>query len=64
MNQIKANNLRKAIVLASSFLDDTIALNAPELFDFWKSNINYSINDRCREPSNGFLYKCIQSHIS
>lgn len=58
----KAYELRAIIEKASSGLDDTDALSAPELFANWKIGTEYFVTDRVRY--DGVLYKCLQAHTS
>lgn len=64
--QEKARTLRPLIEKISAFLDDTDALEAVELFPWWKTDTHYekeSEDDviRVRDPEDGLLYKLIPS---
>ena len=57
-----ARQLRAKIVKASSSLTDTDALQAVELFDEWKVETAYTVQQRIRY--HGKLYRCEQAHTS
>ena len=57
-----ARQLRAKIVKASSSLPDTDALQAVELFDEWKAETAYTVQQRIRY--HGKLYRCEQAHTS
>ena len=64
MKRERAYKLRDMMHKAAMSLDDTDALDAVELFPFWKSNTHYEkkSNDeliRVRDPEDGFLYGLI-----
>ena len=58
----KAKQLRRYIEIASTFLTDTEALEAVELFPTWQTDTAYSVGIRVRY--NGQLYRCEQAHTS
>ena len=58
----KARQLRKYIEVASTFLTDTEALEAVELFPNWQTGTAYKVGIRVRY--NGQLYRCEQAHTS
>lgn len=58
----KARQLRKYIEIASTFLTDTEALEAVELFPAWKTDTAYEVGIRVRY--DGQLYRCEQAHTS
>lgn len=58
----KARSLRATIEKISANLNDEEAAESIELFPSWKSNSEYTINDRFRY--NGVLYKATQAHTS
>lgn len=62
MNRWKAISLRKAIVLGSASLEDSVAQNVPELFPAWEPDAPY-VNG-ARVQYNGVLYKVLQDHQS
>ena len=64
MTRERAYQLRKIIELAATSLDDTTALEAPELFAYWETNTQYNVNDRRRDRIDTQLYRCVQAHIS
>ena len=57
-----AKTLRALIVKASAHLSDEEALCGIELFDEWKTEMDYTVGDRVR--SEEILYKCLQNHTS
>lgn len=58
-----AMKLRPYIEKAASFLDDTDALEAVDLYPMWSGdNVGYFVGDRVRY--NQILYKVLQSHTS
>ena len=55
--------LRPYIEKAASFLDDTDALEAIDLYPMWSGdNVGYFVGDRVRY--NQILYKVLQNHTS
>lgn len=58
----RARQLRRLIVQAAQSLSDTDALQGIELYDSWKANTEYILNDRIRYNSK--LYKVVQAHTS
>lgn len=58
----KARQLRRMIETASTFLTDTEALEAVELFPNWQTGTSYKVGIRVRY--NGQLYRCEQEHTS
>lgn len=62
MKRSHAIKLRQMIETASTFLTDTEALEAVELFPAWKTDTAYSVGIRVRY--NGQLYRCEQAHTS
>lgn len=60
--QDKARALRPYIVKASASLPDEDALEAVELFDEWKTDTAYTVQQRIRYQ--GKLYRCEQAHTS
>ena len=58
----RARQLRAEIEALSRELADIEALTVPELFPWWREDIEYTIGDRvCYD---NVLYKCLQSHTS
>jgi hypothetical protein len=51
-----------AFVKLRGLATDDMALQVPNLYPAWKSEVNYEINDRVLY--NNTLYKVLQSHIS
>ena len=64
MTRERALAIRRIIEQAAASLDDTAALEAPELFAAWAADTEYAVGDRRRDTSNGLLYKCVQAHTS
>lgn len=62
MKRSHAIKLRRMIETASTFLTDTEALEAVELFPNWQTGTAYSVGIRVRY--NGQLYRCEQAHTS
>lgn len=62
ITRAKARLLRRMIETASTFLTDTEALEAVELFPAWKADTAYSVGIRVRY--DGQLYRCEQAHTS
>lgn len=60
--QEKARSLRPFIVKASASLSDEDALEAVELFDEWKPDTDYSVDERIRY--GGVLIRVRQAHKS
>lgn len=58
----KARQLRAVIEGLAVSLDDTAAIESPELFPNWKVGVQYTIGDRVRYE--GVLYKVLQAHTS
>ena len=58
----KARQLRKYIEIASTFLTDTEALEAVELFPNWQTGTAYKVGIRVRYGDK--LYRCEQAHTS
>ena len=58
----RARQLRRMIETASTFLTDTEALDAVELFPTWAVGTSYSVGIRVRYL--GQLYRCEQAHTS
>lgn len=58
----RAAELRKFIESMAANVDDTAALDFPEVFPFWKTGIQYKKDDRVRY--NDILYKVLQDHTS
>lgn len=59
----RARELRRQIEESAAAMDDTKALEFPELFPAWSSgSITYAAGARVRY--NGVLYKVLQEHIS
>lgn len=50
------------IHLAAASLDDSAALETPELFAPWAPGVAYLVSERIRY--NGTLYRCEQAHTS
>ena len=55
----KARKIRAQMELRASTLDDSTALEVPEMFPLWTPKA-YEIGDRVRYQ--GVLYKCVQAH--
>lgn len=58
----RARELRSVIEQMSSTLDDSAALESPELFPAWREDTVYETGQRIRY--NGTLYKVLQDHTS
>ena len=58
----KARQLRTIIEGLAVSLDDTAAIESPELFPYWKADTQYTTGDRVR--FDGVLYKALQTHTS
>lgn len=59
---MKVKRLRQAIEQASETLDDTTAIDVPELFPMWHPDTQYEAGDRIQH--GGILYKVLISHRS
>ena len=57
-----AHKLRQMIVKSSATLTDADAFGAQELFDAWKPDTAYAVDERIRY--NGKLYRVVQAHTS
>ena len=55
----KARKIRAQMELRASTLDDSTALEVPEMFPMWTPRA-YEMGDRVRYE--GVLYKCVQAH--
>jgi len=62
MEYEKLLKLRHAMEKGSSVLDDTEALEVPELFPNWEVGKAYEVGDRMRYGEQ--LYKVVQAHTS
>lgn len=62
ITKAKAKQLRRMIEIASTFLTDSEALEAVELFPIWQTDTAYSVGIRVRY--DGQLYRCEQAHTS
>ncbi len=62
MTQKEAEKYRNAILLASESLTDEVASTVPDLFDEWKTDTEYAVDDR--RKYNDTLYKCLTPHTS
>ena len=62
ITKAKARQLRRYIEIASTFLTDSEALEAVELFPTWAVGTAYSVGIRVRY--DGQLYRCEQAHTS
>lgn len=62
MKRSKLMALRALIEKAAASLDDGDALEAVELFRFWRADTNYDADDRIRYGDK--LYRCVQAHTS
>lgn len=58
----RARELRGMIEQMSGTLDDSTALESPELFPAWREDTVYEAGQRIRY--NGTLYKVLQDHTS
>lgn len=58
----RARELRSVIEQMSSTLDDSAALESPELFPAWREDVTYTAGQRVRH--DGTLYKVLQNHAS
>lgn len=58
----RARELRGVIEQMSGTLDDSAALESPELFPAWREDTVYKAGQRIRY--NGTLYKVLQDHTS
>lgn len=57
-----AREIRAKMEQLSAALDDTEALQVPEMFAKWKADAEYRADDRVRYE--GLLYRCLQPHTS
>ena len=62
MTRTELIKIRRMIEKASASLEDTDALETPELFPAWEAGIQVTAGDRYR--FDGKLYRCNQSHIT
>ena len=62
MTYQEALKIRKIIERGTVVLDDTEALEVPELFPSWEVGHAYAVGDRMRYAEQ--LYKCVQAHTS
>ena len=62
MKRTEAIKIRQAIELGSVSLEDSVALEVPQLYESWKAGVSYSIDKRLNY--NGTLYKVVQAHTS
>ena len=62
MTYEEALKIRKIIERGTVVLDDTEALEVPELFPNWEVGKAYAVGDRMRYGEQ--LYKCVQAHTS
>lgn len=62
MTRERAYQLRAMIVKSSASLPDADALEAVELFDEWKPDTDYAVDERIRYGDK--LYRCVQAHTS
>ena len=62
MTYQEALKIRKIIERGTVVLDDTEALEVPELFPSWEVGKSYEVGDRMRYVEQ--LYKCVQAHTS
>lgn len=60
----RARIMRAEMVNTATQYDDAKALQLPEFYDKWKPDADYIAGDRRRDPEDGLLYKCLQSHTS
>lgn len=58
----RARKLRSVIEQMSGTLDDSAALDSPELFPTWQDNTTYEIGQRVRHGNT--LYRVLQGHTS
>lgn len=58
----RARELRSVIEQMSGTLDDSTALESPELFPAWRDDTVYEAGQRVRH--DGTLYKVLQGHTS
>ena len=59
----KARELRRKIEKAAIYLDDTDAVDAPELYPAWDGNgVRYTAGQRIRDGDK--LYRVVQTHTS
>lgn len=58
----RARELRGVIEQMSGALDDSAALESPELFPAWREGVDYTTGQRVRH--DGTLYKVLQKHTS
>lgn len=58
----RARKLRSVIEQMSGTLDDSAALDSPELFPTWQDNTTYEIGQRVRHGNT--LYRVLQDHTS
>lgn len=62
ITRAKARQLRAMMVKSAMSLDDTDALTAVELFEAWKTDTAYEVDQRIRYGDK--LYRVVQSHTS
>lgn len=62
----RAKLIRSQIKNLADNATDEVALKSIDLYDKWKSGVDYNVNDRVSVEEGGtvLLYKCIQSHSS
>ena len=58
----RARELRRIIEGLAEALDDSSALQSPELFPDWDDDSEYKVGDRARYHDT--LYKCLTAHTS
>lgn len=61
-SKIHAKKMREHIEKAAASLNDTEALETPELFPIWAVGVAYLVTERVR--FDGALYRCEQAHTS
>lgn len=61
-SKIHAKKMREHIEKAAASLNDTEALETPELFPVWAVGVAYLVTERVRY--DGVLYRCEQAHTS
>ena len=69
MTRERLMQLRRLIVRAAKSLSDADAFYCPELFEQWKTGVQYwngsdGEHQQSRVQDEGVLYRCFQSHVS
>ena len=62
MTRAQARLFRQHLNAVVDTLDDTAAIEVPDLFMPWRTAVQYAAGDRVQYEGN--LYKCLQAHTS